>query len=122
MNPHHAPQAFSAAPPCRRPLTRRIPPALPMLRIDPALPMLRMLPLLPMRPVANVRSQVERFFAGLATRADEVKRRCRTALQTKDDALDVLTMATTIPQAGAIGSTDPCTPHCGFGLRSVGPT
>src|SRR3989442_14145412 len=31
----------------------------------------------------NVRAHVDPFFAGLATRTEEVKRRCRTVLQTK---------------------------------------
>lgn len=37
----------------------------------------------------TVREHVDAFFAGLATRTDEVKRRCRTALQSKADALDL---------------------------------
>ena len=45
---------------------------------------------------ANVRAHVDPFFAGLATRADEVKRRCRTILQTKADALDAIGAATAI--------------------------
>ena len=36
---------------------------------------------------AAVREHVERFFWGLAGRADEVKRRCRTVLQARADAL-----------------------------------
>lgn len=45
---------------------------------------------------ANVRAHVDPFLAGLATRAEEVKRRCRTVLQTKADALDAVTAATAI--------------------------
>ncbi len=36
---------------------------------------------------ARVREEVGRFFRGLAARTDEVKRRCRTALQAKAEAL-----------------------------------
>jgi transposase len=43
---------------------------------------------------AKVRAHVDAFLAGLATRAEEVQRRCRTVLQTKDDALDAVTAAT----------------------------
>jgi transposase len=39
---------------------------------------------------AAVRAHVDPFLAGLATRPEEVQRRCRTALQTKADALDAL--------------------------------
>jgi hypothetical protein len=45
---------------------------------------------------AKVRAHVDPFFAGLAARADEVKQRCRTVLQTKADALDAVAAATTI--------------------------
>jgi transposase len=45
---------------------------------------------------ANVRAHVAPFLAGLATRAEEVKQRCRTLLQTKADALDAVTAATAI--------------------------
>jgi transposase len=45
---------------------------------------------------AAVREHVGAFFAGLPTRTDEVKRRCRTALQTRADALDAVETATTI--------------------------
>jgi transposase len=45
---------------------------------------------------ARVREHVDPFLAGLATRADEVKRRCRTVLQTKADALEAVTAATAI--------------------------
>jgi transposase len=45
---------------------------------------------------AKVRAHVEPFLAGLTARTDEVKQRCRTVLQTKADALDALTAATTI--------------------------
>ena len=51
---------------------------------------------------ANVRAHVDPFFAALATRADEVKRRCRTVLQAKADALCA---ATTILQEA------PAAPH-----------
>lgn len=44
----------------------------------------------------QVRAHVDPFLAGLATRAAEVKRRCRTVLQTKADALDAVTAATAI--------------------------
>jgi transposase len=43
-----------------------------------------------------VRAHVDPFLAGLATRPEEVKRRCRTALQTRADALDALDTATAI--------------------------
>jgi transposase len=43
---------------------------------------------------AKVRQHVDPFFAGLAARADEVKRRCRTGLQTNADALDAVDAAT----------------------------
>jgi transposase len=45
---------------------------------------------------AKVRAHVDAFLAGLATRTAEVKRRCRTVLQTKADALDAITAATDI--------------------------
>jgi hypothetical protein len=45
---------------------------------------------------AAVRAHVDPFLAGLATRAEEVKRRCRTVLQTKADALDAVDTATAI--------------------------
>jgi transposase len=45
---------------------------------------------------ATVRAHVDPFLAGLATRAEEVKRRCRTVLQTKADALDAVDAATAI--------------------------
>jgi transposase len=45
---------------------------------------------------ANVRAHVDPFFIGLATRTDEVKRRCRTVLQTKADAIDAVRAATTM--------------------------
>ena len=47
---------------------------------------------------ANVRAHVDPFFAGLAARTEEVKRRCRTVLQAKADALDAVTVATAILQ------------------------
>jgi transposase len=47
---------------------------------------------------ANVRAHVDPFFAGLATRADEVKQRCRTELQSRADALDAARATTTTLQ------------------------
>jgi transposase len=49
-------------------------------------------------PAANVRAHVDPFFAGLADRADEVKQRCRTALQSRADALAAARAAPTRPQ------------------------
>jgi transposase len=46
---------------------------------------------------ANVRAHVDPFFAGLATRTNEVKQRCRTALQSRADALDAACAAPTTP-------------------------
>ena len=43
-----------------------------------------------------VRAHVDPFLAGLAARAQEVKRRCRTALQTRADALNAVDAATAI--------------------------
>jgi transposase len=43
---------------------------------------------------ARVRAHLDPFFAGLAARAEEVKRRCRTVLQAKADALDAVAAAT----------------------------
>jgi transposase len=45
---------------------------------------------------AKVREHVDAFLAGLAARTEEVKRRCRTVLQTKADALDAVDAATAI--------------------------
>ncbi len=45
---------------------------------------------------AKVRAHVDPFLAGLATRAAEVKQRCRTVLQTNADALDAVDTATAI--------------------------
>ena len=45
---------------------------------------------------ANVRVHVDAFFAGLDSRTEEVKRRCRTVLQAKADALDAVAAATAI--------------------------
>ena len=45
---------------------------------------------------AQIRAHVDPFLAGLATRAEEVTRRCRTVLQTKADALDAVDEATAI--------------------------
>lgn len=39
----------------------------------------------------NVRQAVDHFFSGLASRTDEAKRRCRTKLQSKADALATIT-------------------------------
>jgi len=44
----------------------------------------------------NVRAHLDPFFAGLATRTDEVKQRCFTVLQAKADALDAVRAATAI--------------------------
>jgi transposase len=46
----------------------------------------------------RVRAQVDPFFAGLAARAQEVKQRCRTALQSQAEALDAGPVATTVLQ------------------------
>ena len=46
---------------------------------------------------ANVRAHVDPFLAGLAARTDEVKQRCRTALQSRADALDAVRAAMTRP-------------------------
>jgi DDE superfamily endonuclease/Winged helix-turn helix len=43
---------------------------------------------------AMVRAHVDPFFAGLAARAHEVTRRCRTVLQSKADALEAVDAAT----------------------------
>jgi transposase len=47
---------------------------------------------------AQVRAHVDPFFAALATRADEVKRRCFTALQASADAMDAVDAAATLVQ------------------------
>jgi transposase len=47
----------------------------------------------------KVRAHVDPFFAGLAHRADEVKQRCRTTLQSRADALDAARAAMTSPDA-----------------------
>jgi hypothetical protein len=44
----------------------------------------------------KVRAHVDPFFAGLATRTDEVKQRCRRELQSRADARDAVRAATTI--------------------------
>jgi hypothetical protein len=49
----------------------------------------------------KVRAHVDPFFAGLGSRADEVKQRCRTELQSRADALDATRAATTSPHAMA---------------------
>jgi transposase len=48
---------------------------------------------------ASVRAHIDPFFAGLAARNDEVTQRCRTALQSRADALDATHAAAPIPQA-----------------------
>jgi transposase len=45
---------------------------------------------------ANVRAHVDPFFAGLASRTDEVKQRCYTVLQARADALDAVREATAL--------------------------
>jgi len=47
---------------------------------------------------AKVRAAVDPFFAGLAARADEVKRRCRTDLQSRADRWDAAQAASPLPQ------------------------
>jgi transposase len=47
---------------------------------------------------ASVRAHVDPFFAGLATRKDEVKQRCRTELQSRADALDAVRATTPMLQ------------------------
>jgi transposase len=47
----------------------------------------------------KVRAHIDPFFAGLGSRADEVKRRCRTALQSRADAFDAARAATASPDA-----------------------
>jgi transposase len=47
---------------------------------------------------ARVREHVDAFFAGLGTRKEEVKGRCRTILQAKADALEAVAAATAIIQ------------------------
>jgi transposase len=49
---------------------------------------------------AKVRAQVDPFFAGLAARADVVKQRCRTELQSRADALDAAGVTTPLLQDG----------------------
>jgi transposase len=48
---------------------------------------------------AAVRAHVEPFLAGLASRPQEVTRRCRTVLQTSADALDAVDTATALVNA-----------------------
>ena len=45
----------------------------------------------------TVRAHVDPFFIGLVARTDEVTQRCRTALQSRADALDAVRAATTRP-------------------------
>jgi len=47
---------------------------------------------------ARVRAHLDPFFAGLAARPEEVKRRCRRVLQAKADALDAVIAATDLLQ------------------------
>ena len=47
---------------------------------------------------ASVREHVDAFLAGLTTRTEEVKRRCRTVLQARADALDAADAATAAVQ------------------------
>lgn len=47
----------------------------------------------------QVHAHVDPFFAGLGSRTDEVKQRCRTELQSRADALDAARAATTSPDA-----------------------
>ena len=57
---------------------------------------------------AAVQERVGKFLAGLSSRKDEVRRRCRTVLQSR---------AETLPRDSApIPSTGKCTSHLGFGL------
>jgi transposase len=46
----------------------------------------------------KVRAHVDPFFAGLADRPEEVKQRCRTALQSRADAWDAAQAAATAPE------------------------
>jgi transposase len=47
----------------------------------------------------KVRAHIDSFFAGLVARAEEVKQRCRTALQSRADAFDAARAASTAPNA-----------------------
>ena len=47
---------------------------------------------------ARVREHLDPFFAGLAARPEEVKRRCRTVLQAKAEVLDAVAAATDLLQ------------------------
>ena len=58
------------------------------------------------------RKRVGNFLAGLASRRDEVRRRCRTVLQSRAEAL--LPIPSTIPRLRQ------CTSHLGFGLGGGG--
>jgi transposase len=44
----------------------------------------------------NVRQAVDHFFSGLTSRTDEAKRRCRTKLQSKADALAIITLSSNV--------------------------
>lgn len=52
----------------------------------------------------RVRAHVDPFFAGLAARAEAVKQRCRTVLQTKADALAAVAAATAILEQARNGT------------------
>ena len=60
---------------------------------------------------AAVQERVGKFLAGLSSRKDEVRRRCRTVLQSR---------AETLPRDSRPDSPAPgkCTSHLGFGLES----
>ena len=59
---------------------------------------------------AAVQERVGKFLAGLSSRKDEVRRRCRTVLQSR---------AETLPRDSRPDSQHPgkCTSHLGFGLE-----
>ena len=56
---------------------------------------------------ANVRAHVDPFLAGLSRRADEVKQRCRRALQAKADARDALHAAAALRRHAPPAHVDP---------------
>jgi transposase len=64
----------------------------------------------------TVRAHVAPFFAGLATRKDEVEQRCRTELQSRADALDAVRVAPTHAPRCPKGGVDACKSHPGFTL------
>ena len=57
-----------------------------------------------------VEERVGKFLSGLTTRKDEVKRRCRTVLQSR---------AETFLRNSRPGTLSKCTSHLGFGLVSL---